>query len=95
MNESRLVSSSLSTLILVNLKYTQSLSLKAQHFCSISNFVRELCQMPQSPFMMILGLSKNPKDSEIVVFQKVMKSVFVLIGMCVQTKEGVKHFGAE
>lgn len=51
--------------------------------------------MPHSPFMMILGLSKNPKDSEIVVFQKVMKSVFGLIGMCVQTKERVKHFRAK
>lgn len=51
--------------------------------------------MPQSPFMMILALSKNPRDSEVVVFQAVMKSVFVLIGMCAQTKERVKHFGAE
>lgn len=69
MNENRLVSFSfLSTLISVNLKYTQSLNLEAQCLHPISIFVTELCQMSQSPFMMILGSSKNPKDSDVVVF---------------------------
>lgn len=45
--------------------------------------------------MMISGLSANPEDSDVVVFQGVMKSVFVLIGMCVQKGERVKHFGAQ
>lgn len=73
---------------MVNLKYTQSLSLRAQNLHPISISVTELCQMPQSPFMMILGLSKNPKKSD-VVFQEVMKSVFALIVMCALKGERV------
>lgn len=51
--------------------------------------------MSQSPFMMIIRLSKISKNSEAVFFQEVMKSVFVLIGMSVQRKERVQHFGSE
>lgn len=48
--------------------------------------------MPQSPFMMILGLSKNPKDFDIVLFffQEVMKSLGA--GCELHTEgRGVKH----
>lgn len=60
--------SPISTMNLVNLKSTLSLSVKSQNLHSISVLDIQLCQLPQSPFMMILGLSKNPKDSDIVFF---------------------------
>ena len=45
--------------------------------------------------MMILGLSKNPKDSDVVVFQGSNEKCLVLMRMCAQKGKRVKHFGAE
>lgn len=45
--------------------------------------------MPQSSFMMILGLSKNPKDFEIVFFfQEVMKRLGAGWELCTEGREG-------
>lgn len=46
--------------------------------------------MPPSSFMMILGLSKNPKDFEIVCFffQEVIKRLGAGWELCTEGREG-------